>query len=1290
MQIFLFVIQYLTIFALIFECIVVFRKWTSSLHAYLFLGSAATLVSNAGYLMQMRSVTEDGYFNALTISYMGKVWIPLALFMFSMELCHVTVPKMARITLTTIHTLTFIIIMTTRYTGLYYTHVSFDDSGIVPRLAHGNGVWHQVYMSMIVLYFIFGIYCPVKTAMETKNIVARNRLILTILSFASQAVFFLLYLLKIFEPYDVTAVGYALATIFMLIAIFKYDLLDTSQAAKEYLVDELSEAIISVDNYGTINYFNYPAKALFPDIMVNSQNIIARVKMAAREHINMEINDRIFTPDINTLYKDGAKIGELYVLADDTDHFRYMDELKKQKEIADNANKAKSSFLANMSHEIRTPINAVIGMDEMIIRESREKQTVAYANDIMSASRTLLSLINDILDFSKVEEGRLEIIPTQYEVGSLVNDLVNMIRERASKKGLAFNVKVDESIPHLLMGDEIRLKQCAMNVLTNAVKYTEKGSVTFELTKEEAPEGATTLVFTVTDTGIGMKEEDIEKLFSPFTRIEEKRNRSIEGTGLGMSITKQLLDLMGSRLEVKSVYGEGSVFAFRVVQQIISAEPIGNYSERFMAENLRANKYREMFHAPDASILVVDDTEINHAVIKNLLKKTKVKIDSTLSGREAIAQTQIKDYDLIFLDHMMPEMDGIETLKRLKEQKKDRDDDTVYIALTANAVSGARQLYLDAGFSDYLSKPIEGNKLEKMLLKYLPEEKIISDFSDEEDEESMVGNRVLVIDDDETACSVAEEILKGDYEVIKAFNGTDGIRAAVKQKPDLILLDIVLPDISGFDVLKNLKDNADTCDIPVMIITGDGEYETEVSGFLSGASDFVRKPLRAEVVRERARRLVALYHYNQSIEGEVSRQSERARTLSREMMISLAKTVDTKDHYTNGHSGRVAAYAAEIARRMGKSPDEQEKIYEIGLLHDIGKIGIHEDIIHKNSRLTDDEYTEIKEHTIKGYEILKEITSMPELADGARSHHESYDGKGYPDGLKGEEIPETARIVCVADCYDAMTSTRTYSKPREQADVRAEIERCMGTRFDPLPAKAMLQMIDDDKEYKLNETATGAIIWKGYGRLWDLERESTGTIHEENAIPAFLHEIPGLDLETGIKNCGSPEGFISVASVFHDTAASKSAEIRQLYDNEQWDDYTIKVHALKSSARIIGATELSELARSLEDAGKEKNIEYIKGNTDKLLTMYDDLDGYLNKFDEKTEALPDISESMLKEAYQTMEEIAMAMDYGMMDDLLKDIENYALPAEDASRIDRIKDMLLKLDWDGITEEVKNR
>jgi len=374
-----------------------------------------------------------------------------------------------------------------------------------------------------------------------------------------------------------------------------------------------------------------------------------------------------------------------------------------------------------MSHEIRTPINAILGMDEMILRESGEEEILDYAEDIESAGRTLLSIINDILDLSKIEEGKMEILPARYDLSSLVNDLVNMTRPRADNKGLRFVVHVDENIPHLLFGDEIRIRQCALNILTNAVKYTEKGTVTMELGYEKRGENRIALRFSVADTGIGMKQEDMDRLFAPFERIEESRNRSVEGTGLGMSITKQLLALMDSKLDVESVYGEGSTFSFAVEQPVESWEPVGRFVGR-RAAGAPHRVYRELFHAPEARILVVDDTPVNLTVIRGLLKRTQIKVDTASSGAEALSRAENTVYDVIFIDHMMPDMDGVETLHRLRGLPNAAD--VPCVALTANAISGAREAYLAAGFTDYVSKPVDGAKLEKMLLGCLPPEKV--------------------------------------------------------------------------------------------------------------------------------------------------------------------------------------------------------------------------------------------------------------------------------------------------------------------------------------------------------------------------------------------------------------------------------------------------------------------------------------------------------------------------------------------------------------------------------------
>lgn len=408
----------------------------------------------------------------------------------------------------------------------------------------------------------------------------------------------------------------------------------------------------------------------------------------------------------------------------------YLENLEREKklstdlEIAKAASKAKSSFLSNMSHEIRTPINAILGLDEMIIRESEDKNITEYAVDIENAGKNLLAIVNDILDFSKIEAGKLEIIPVQYELSSTINDLVNMISKKASDKGLALNVDVNKEIPHILFGDDVRLKQCILNILTNAVKYTEKGSVTLKVDFEKISEEKIILSVHVMDTGIGIKEEDLPKLFTAFQRIEEKRNRGIEGTGLGVNIVQQLLGLMHSHLQVKSEYGKGSDFYFSVEQGVSNWEQIGDFTEMYKNSIGSMKKYTETFHAPNAKILIVDDTKLNLTVVCGLLKQTQIQIETAESGQETLELVTKNKYDAIFLDHRMPGMDGIETLQAMKSLSTNLNKDTPVIALTANAVSGARESYLEAGFIDYLSKPIESKKLEKMLIQYLPKEKV--------------------------------------------------------------------------------------------------------------------------------------------------------------------------------------------------------------------------------------------------------------------------------------------------------------------------------------------------------------------------------------------------------------------------------------------------------------------------------------------------------------------------------------------------------------------------------------
>lgn len=621
-----------------------------------------------------------------------------------------------------------------------------------------------------------------------------------------------------------------------------------------------------------------------------------------------------------------------------------MRELRLAETRAMTANEAKSSFLANMSHEIRTPINAVLGMNEMILRECKDPSILNYSHNIESAGRSLLSLINDILDISKIESGKMEIVPTDYELSSVLNDVLNMINVKAMEKGLELVVNVDPNLPENLKGDESRLRQIILNLLSNAVKYTREGMVSLDVCGHVI-DSILTLRVCVSDTGIGIKPADQKKLFSKFQRLDLVENKTIQGSGLGLAITYNILKLMNGNITVRSTYGEGTTFTVTLPQNVRDSEAIGDFRAKYHQSIEMRPQYQESFLAPTAKILIVDDTPMNITVIQGLLKRTQIEIDFCYSGIDSLEKVRQEHYDIILLDFRMPKMDGIQTLQRMKEVPYNKNDDTPIICLTANAVAGAREKYLAAGFTDYLSKPVQSDKLERMMIKYLPKEKV--------------------------------------------------------------------------------------------------ELVTEAS-----------------------------------------------------------------------------------------------------------------------------------------------------------------------------------------------------------------------------PSR----------------------------RLADLTASDPGVTSEDATIPSFLLEIPEIDVATGVKNTGSNEDYLTALHIFAESIEDNIAQVQRFYSRDDWDDFTIRVHAIKSSARIIGAAEISGMAKDLESYGEERKVWEIHENTNRFLTAYAQLGQKLaplledeEDFTEASDAsdLPVISEEEMADAYSTLRELSASLAYDDAKDLLNMLKEYALPKEEITRLKDISSALKKLDWDRV-------
>lgn len=695
----------------------------------LLVGTICTFLDMTGYFLELQSVSEEAARLSIKVEYIGTTMGLLSFLYFSCLYSthlgdwHVRLIKRFY---AVNHLFILVVVFTIDSNTIFYRKVErVVRNGYYLWSIDPGPVYYWWFITTMVLGFLIT-FIVLQSALEHRG-EKRPELFLLCLASLLPICLWFLRMAGVFGYYDPYPMSMMITECFLVFIMYKYRLFDTVKTAKDRVIDNIREGILVTDHNGEVIYLNREISRIFPEVdWKNRRMVEERVFRFLEDHRDgfMTLKNQYYQWKSGEILDDNRRrAGVLYRISDITEGHLYTRQLISLKEEAERANAAKSIFLAHMSHEIRTPINAVLGMNEMILRESCSDTIKDYARNIQNAGKILLSIINDILDLSKIESGQMEIVEKDYHLGKMLIDIENMVTMRAEENSLALHIQANPMLPEALHGDEQRIKQCIINFLTNSLKYTREGQVTLQVDFTDKDKDTIDLRITVTDTGIGIEEDKLAILFEPFVRLDRSKNEHIEGTGLGLSITKKLIDRMEGRLSVESVYGRGSVFSFTLPQKVAGPDLLGDYKEKLRRVAERESA-REEFTAPGARILAVDDNRVNITVARGLLRRLKVQFDSATSGQECLDKFAKNDYDIILLDHMMPVMDGVQTLHWMQETERFRQNAPAVIAMTANAVIGAREKYLEEGFTDYLSKPIDHKSLEEMIRAYLPEEMI--------------------------------------------------------------------------------------------------------------------------------------------------------------------------------------------------------------------------------------------------------------------------------------------------------------------------------------------------------------------------------------------------------------------------------------------------------------------------------------------------------------------------------------------------------------------------------------
>ncbi|MCH5194262.1 MAG: response regulator [Oscillospiraceae bacterium] len=711
-------IQILSIIVIFLFTVYMLARHSEDVSSMLTAAVMSSFVGSIGYTMVILSESTDAALAVNTIDVMGAAFSLYFIYCFCSKYCDVTLPGYVGAGLLGLDMIGIVTAMTDSRMHFFFRSFESSFSGLmfIPEVKYNWGFFiisasMAAQSVLIVLFVISG--CKKRGFNNFKHSVSIcSAAVLPLIAKIISAV-------KLFGGFDLTSIMMVLSCVLIYFIIYHNRVEDVVTSARNSVIETMDDALLVTDMKMNVVDANSAAKKIFP--FLSGQGDDGKGREMIKELIEkpdwteFDLKDKYYEKRISKIHDDDGNVtGFALLILDVTETREYVNQLIDMQEKADKANNAKSDFLANMSHEIRTPMNAILGFAELCVRE----QNYTYANDIKAAAKNLITIVNDILDISKIESGKMELVPSVYNTENMLREVVSIIEvQLESKKTVELIADIDKDLPSKMYGDEIKLKQILINLLGNAVKFTKTGSITFAVREVQRTDDKICVGFRIIDTGIGIKQEDISKLFSNFQQVDSMRNREIEGTGLGLSISQKLAALMDGSITVESEYGKGSTFTVVVWQQVSSSESISPN-----AVFTRKEKEKELtLYAPEARVLVVDDNKVNLNVTSHILSSYGIKPDLADSGRAAIDKINSSYYDLVFMDHMMPGMDGVETTGLIRSQGDAYTSDLPIVALTANAVDGAKEMFLKSGFNDFLSKPIQINRLEEILAEWLPE-----------------------------------------------------------------------------------------------------------------------------------------------------------------------------------------------------------------------------------------------------------------------------------------------------------------------------------------------------------------------------------------------------------------------------------------------------------------------------------------------------------------------------------------------------------------------------------------